>query len=472
MITRRSFQAGLLTAAWTTSASAQFTLRGTWSGVIDYKTTGWSWRSLLKLEIAADGTVTLLYLELSPRPRSGRATIDADGRVEIADEDTLPLGVFRGRMVSSDRIEGRWQTKHWAAPLAIERGEAAVAPPPRPLTGQRLAALRTEARAPALAAAAARRGADTQVWVDGERMMGSGVAAEAGDRWHLGQITQSMTATLVARLVDQGAVRWEDRVGHVLSLVAPDMQEAYRAPTLQQLLCPRSPPSPSGDLRSDRVWVGGTGGREERQAFVRFVLKEPGLRLSSVATTTVPYPDIVAGAMLEVMLGRSWEELFTTHLFAPLGISTAGFGPPNRSGATDQPVGHSQTKQKDGTYGPEPGGFLNADRRSGLVPSGGVHLSLPDLLRYLSAHRDGTDYLRPESWKLLHTPPSGSNYAMGWWVRGDGSLWHIGLSPLWYAEVCVDVGSGIAAAALTNYGSFSSPTVRLALQDAIAAARV
>jgi CubicO group peptidase (beta-lactamase class C family) len=51
---------------------------------------------------------------------------------------------------------------------------------------------------------------------------------------------------------------------------------------------------------------------------------------------------IVVGAMLEAKLSTSWEHLVRTHLFQPLGLLTAGFGAPGRSGATEQPAGHSR----------------------------------------------------------------------------------------------------------------------------------
>src|SRR4030095_8642317 len=50
---------------------------------------------------------------------------------------------------------------------------------------------------------------------------------------------------------------------------------------------------------------------------------------------------ILAGAVLEHLTGRAWEDLMRERLFQPLGISTGGFGPPGTAGQTDQPWGHS-----------------------------------------------------------------------------------------------------------------------------------
>ena len=48
---------------------------------------------------------------------------------------------------------------------------------------------------------------------DGERKNGSGVPVQIGDRWHLGGITKSITATMIARLVESGQMQWSDTIG-------------------------------------------------------------------------------------------------------------------------------------------------------------------------------------------------------------------------------------------------------------------
>jgi hypothetical protein len=84
----------------------------------------------------------------------------------------------------------------------------------------------------------------------------------------------------------------------------------------------------------------------------------------------------------------------------------------------------------------------------------GLHTPLPrfldDVLAYLAAHRDAASFLKPESWRTLHTPPFGGEYAMGWVVRSDGERWHNGSNTLWYAEALFNKDSGVAAAAAGN----------------------
>src|SRR5690348_6031046 len=73
----------------------------------------------------------------------------------------------------------------------------------QPLTQDSLDALRQRCGAPALAAAAQRRGGRSRVWAIGVRMVGAPQPVTPTDQWHLGSISKSFLATLAARLVDQ-----------------------------------------------------------------------------------------------------------------------------------------------------------------------------------------------------------------------------------------------------------------------------
>jgi CubicO group peptidase (beta-lactamase class C family) len=190
--------------------------------------------------------------------------------------------------------------------------------------------------------------------------------------------------------------------------------------------------------------------------------------------TTFEYSNngyIVVGAMLEAKLGSSWEDLIRTHLFEPLGLSTAGFGAPGRAGAIEQPVGHAKAPDGEARK-PYPLGAGPTDNPVVLGPAGRVHMSLQDLLRYLGAHRDRTAFLQPQTWTILHTPPSGGDYAMGWMVRSNGAFSHNGSNTLWYAEALFDPAAGVVAAAASNDGYMkkSWSAVGHALLEAAAAA--
>ena len=84
---------------------------------------------------------------------------------------------------------------------------------------------------------------------DGERKKGSGVPLEIGDRWHLGGITKSITATMIARLVESGQMQWSDTIGEIFPEAS--IHEDWKPVTLRQLLtdtagAPRTSPKRFG----------------------------------------------------------------------------------------------------------------------------------------------------------------------------------------------------------------------------------
>lgn len=208
--------------------------------------------------------------------------------------------------------------------------------------------------------------------------------------------------------------------------------------------------------------------RSDRIAYARLALQQPpeGPKEQTFLYSNSGF--VIAGAMLEAKLGAKWEDLIRARLFEPLGMASAGFGAPGSPGALDQPVGHAPGA--DGVLVPFPPGGPITDNPAVLGPAGRVHASFDDVLKYLAAHRDGAQILRPETWSMLHTPPFGGDYAMGW-IRRDDALWHNGSNTLWYAEVAVDRGRKIVGVAAANDGNLGrvQPAVSAALSDAMSA---
>ena len=351
-------------------------------------------------------------------------------------------------------------------------GPAAKAASP-PLTQDGLKSLRVKAGSPALAAAAQTGDGPVDRWVDGERAAGSGVEATVDDLWHIGSITKSMTATLAARLVDGGALSWDDTVGDVLGKAAPSMRPEYRQATLAHLLSHRSGmPHNISVLDYIRYRKTNPDPREERRDYVRRAL---AMKPEGPMDATFNYSNngyVVAGAMIEARLGRPWEELVRAEVFAPLGMASAGFGPPGSAGRLDQPVGHMKALTGERRI-PKPPGDNDADNPAVLGPAGTVHCSLGDMIRYLRAHRDHSPLLKPETWKRLHTPGFGGDYAMGWYVKDAGRLVHGGWNRRWMAIAVVSPEAKLCAFAVTNDGhaKASDPEVVEAVQRAANAVR-
>jgi CubicO group peptidase (beta-lactamase class C family) len=326
-------------------------------------------------------------------------------------------------------------------PLVLTRDGATPVWPA--LTTARLEAWRKAGELPALAAVASRRGGATVQWQTGERAAGSGIPVQAGDLWHLGSNTKSMTATLAARLVEQGLIGWDDTVAKHLDAIAPQMRDAYRDVTFRHLFSHRSG-LPANIPQADLLKFSQVSADilADRRAYAAQALSmEP----VGPKEATYEYSNagvIVAGAMIEARLGQPWEALIKTHVFEPLKITSAGFGPPGDGDPKRQPVRH--LNRVPNVAGAAP------DNPAVLGPAGRVHMSLTDLALYLDAHRDRTGFLKADNWRVLHTPPFGGDYALGWIVRPDGVLWHNGTNGQWYAAMQFNSARGVSAAAASN----------------------
>jgi CubicO group peptidase (beta-lactamase class C family) len=467
---RRTFASVIAGAAIFGAARAQTPgaeLRGAWSGVL--RTGGPVLR--LRLVVPESGDSVLYSLD------QGNAAIPIIWRsVEpraIKFEAPSVRGVFEGAL-QDGAIVGEWR-QGAALPLRFLRGDQAFEEadkPAPPLNAQRLKEIRTQAGSPALIAAARKNAATPIVLVDGLRNAARSEPTTPDDQWHIGSCTKSMTATLVARLVEGKLIAWGDTVGDVLKDVAPNMRADYRAATFKHLLSHRAGLAPNISMldlvRFQRV---NPDPREERKEYVRkaLAMAPAGPMEQTFAYSNNSY--VVAGAMLEAKLGQRWEDLIRTHVFEPLNMRGAGFGAPGAKDAHDQPVGHAK-----GLIGERRQPFMVGkgvtDNPAVLGPAGTVHARAADMLAYLDAHRTQSAFLSRESWAILHTPPFGGDYAMGWIVRRDGSLWHNGSNTLWYAEMAFDRAEGVSAFACANDGFTvkSEVAVSAALAGAMRAA--
>ncbi|WP_291841485.1 serine hydrolase domain-containing protein [Maricaulis sp.] len=285
-------------------------------------------------------------------------------------------------------------------------------------------------------------GDEVETGVAGLRAIGDQAPIGRDDLWHMGSNSKAMTATLVARLVEQGVVGWDDTIGQHLGDRVPDMDPAYRDLTFRHLLSHRAGLTPNVDMVA-MIAFGQQGANGDALPPQR---RDYAGRVLTSAPAAEPETDflysnagyVVAGAMLEQATGESWEVLMTREVFEPLGMASAGFGPPGSADIVDQPRGH-----RGGLFGRRamaPGPM--ADNPPVLGPAGTVHVSMADLALFLQAHLAGArgeanGYLSDESWTILHTPPFGGNYAMGWGFNGT-QLLHAGSNTMWFVQMVIE----------------------------------
>jgi CubicO group peptidase (beta-lactamase class C family) len=455
MITRRPLllgaaAAGLLARPAFAQSASDF--GGEWNGALDLG----SQRLRLRMVIAPGNQVTLYSVDQGNGAFTGASVVINSADLSVS----FPAirASYRGTLAGG-RIEGQF-TQGGTLPLVFTRGEVAAPPAPEALTQARLAALRAECGSPGMAAAAANRDGRHIAFADGVRAIGRTERITTSDQWHLGSITKSMTATLLARCVEAGAASWDDTVGAVLGAAISDIRPEYRDVTFRHLCSHRAGLPANIDMAQLMAFPRQSAdSRQDRIAYARLGLTQAPVGPKEQTFTYSNTGYVIVGAMLETKLNAPWETLIQQHVFDPLGMTSAGQGAPGTPGRYDQPVGHAPgptTAANGQTTAPlvafPPGGQPFDDNPAALGPAGRVHANFDDVLKYLAAHRDGlSPFLRHESWDTLHTPPFGGPYAMGWSRRGDG-LWHNGSNTLFYAEIYFDSAKGIAAACAVNDG--------------------
>jgi CubicO group peptidase (beta-lactamase class C family) len=295
------------------------------------------------------------------------------------------------------------------------------------------------------------RGLETLA-VTGYRRRDRKVPATTNDLWHLGSNTKAMTAVLAGRLVERGLLRWDTRVAEVFPELAEQFHPDFRSVTLRQLLAHRA--GVAANLDWGRLARVGTV-REQRLAAVKQGLAArpehpPGQRY---LYSNLGY--VVAGALLERVTGRAWEDLMRTEIFEPLGMTRAGFGGVGTAGELDQPWGHRQGGRPAPTNGPE------ADNPPVLGPAGTVHCTLADWARFVADHLRGLrgqpGLLQPATYRELATAAEDGEYGLGWVVTrrdwaGGPALNHCGCNTLFFANVWLAPERDFAVLVVANQG--------------------
>jgi len=306
---------------------------------------------------------------------------------------------------------------------------------------------------PAVGGARIDEGVVTALGVSGVRARDEEAAAMWNDKWHLGSCTKAMTGTLVARLVEQGVLSWDEPLSTLLPDL--DLDEGDAALTSTQLLSHQAGlPTDIPTLIWSELWKDGDV-MEQRAWFAEEILAlDSAQPIGTYAYSNSGY--MVVGAALEQRTGKSWEELLTDEVFEPLGMDSCGFG--NAAVDPDEPD-QPWPHLSDGTP-VAPG--RGDDNPPALGPAGTVHCSLIDWGRFVSVHvAEDADYLPAEQWEHLHTPAV-DDYAMGWGVYerswADGTVYtHTGSNTMNYAVVWAAPELGSAYLAVTNQGdSFSA----------------
>jgi CubicO group peptidase (beta-lactamase class C family) len=319
-----------------------------------------------------------------------------------------------------------------------------------------LEAIRAKYDFPGLAAIVVKDGKVCDLAAVGVRKTGDPAPLTTNDVFHIGSCTKSMTATVAAMFIEKGTLHWDTTISDVFPELVGRIDRKYEMVTLHQLLLhrggvPGKPPAAAWK----RAWEQQGTPTEQRYEFIKAVLKEPPEATPGTKYIYSNQGYSIAGAMLEKITGIAWEFLIAEHLFKPLHMASAGFGPPGTKEQVDQPWGHTRRGSELVA--------LQEDNPPAIGPGGTVHCSLSELAAYAIIHLRGErigGLLKPESFRKLHEPVDNGPepYACGWvccqrdWAGGK-ALTHNGSNTMWYLVMWLAPQKDLAVIVATNTGA-------------------
>lgn len=276
---------------------------------------------------------------------------------------------------------------------------------------QLLKPIRQKFNVPAMAAAIVTSDGIKFVGTVGVRKRDVEIPAELNDLWHLGSDGKAMTATLVAKLVEQSKLRWDSTLAEIFPELAPQMNPEFQKVTLLELLSHHAGLPPNLNLRDYR-------GNDVQSLRLRAVRDELSKKPQSAPGSIYVYSNlgyIIVGAVVEKVTGESWENAISNEIFKPLHMTSAGFGGTGTPGKIDQPWPHFANGS------PAPGNGPAMDNPPVMGPAGRIHCSIQDWAKFIQdqlrgARGESGTLLKSEYYQKLQTPPFGGDYALGWIV--------------------------------------------------------
>ena len=302
--------------------------------------------------------------------------------------------------------------------------------------------------------------------VAGVKRQGENIQLESTDMWHLGSNTKAITATMIARLVEDGKLSWKVTPLAIFPELKETMHPAFRRITIEQLL---SHHAGIPRYAEPEAWPKLSGSAvEQRSKFATLVLKHgpditPGTKgLYSNAGY------VIAAAMAERRTGSRWEDLVTSQVLVPLGLH-AIFGFP-LSVDRNQPWGHTETHKG---FKAVPGGAVELP--SYLLPAGGMAMTLGDYGRFLQMNLKGLEgkndqFLPAKTIQQLHSSTIRDEYASGWGltpINGVPSSAHAGSAGSFYALAALQPSRDQGVVIVLNSGGERSSEAAGALLEAL-----
>ena len=268
--------------------------------------------------------------------------------------------------------------RHLIAALLLTLPVFAAAAPPKNFDA-RVEAVMKASEVPGAAIAIVENGKVTLARGYGVRKLGSPEAVGADTLFQIGSTTKAVTAAALALLVEEGKIRWDDRV--IDHLPGFRMYDPWvtREMTVRDLLVHRSG---LGRGQGDLMFVPSTEiSRADLVRRIQFLKPATSFR-SGFAYDNVLYA--VAGQLIEAVSGKTWEDFVEERIFQPVGMNSSVTNDVDRLSAPDRAFPHGRVGELRG-IGPQQ---LFDEKKVALGanvgPAGAIAAGANDLARWLA----------------------------------------------------------------------------------------
>ena len=288
---------------------------------------------------------------------------------------------------------------------------------------------------------------------------GTGVEATPDSLFQIGSITKVWTTTLVAQLVAEGKLGFDTPVAEVIPGFRVADPDTSKRVTVEHLVTHTS--GIDGDVFTD------TGRGDD--CVERYVASLAGIPQTHPLGATMSYCNtgfVVAGRLVEVLTGQSWDAALHERLVEPLGL-THTVTLPEDALRYRAAMGHI------GQPGDEPAPAPRWMLPRSVGPAGLISARAGDLIEFARLHlgggrsATGTEVLRPDlvaDMQRVHldVPNRDSlrdHWGLGWFLCDwDGATvyGHDGGTVGQFAFLRVDPVHSVAVALLTNGGDVGS----------------
>jgi CubicO group peptidase (beta-lactamase class C family) len=251
----------------------------------------------------------------------------------------------------------------------------------------------------------------------GKRSAANGPAVEASSLFNIASCSKAFTAAALAALVEDGKIKWDDKVIDYLPGFRLEDPWITAQITLRDLLCHRSG---LATFYGDLLWYGTTYTDEEILARMRHIHLLNDFR-SEFGYQNNMY--MVAGMVIQKVTGKTWEQFVTDRFFRPLGMDNTRSSNDALTPGQNIAFGHINGKQQE------------IFDFNGTKPAASIYSSVEDLSKWCrmwlaGGTFNGKQILSKESIRTIqtvHMPLGVSPNSESWGIhfRGYGLGWNL-----------------------------------------------